>query len=117
MKINKNTKKIKVTESDFKDFSNIATIPEHFEKSMVLYITTWQEAPDDNQKDTMNTKPKWFIEFENKQQEFNQRVVQFISDQDKRWKEQQEFNQRILSLVESLVKRIDNLAVKNNLKE
>ena len=96
MKINKNTKKIKVTESDFKDFSNIATIPEHLEKSMVLYITTWQEAPDDNQKDTMNTKPKWFIEFENKQQEFNQ---------------------QILSLVQSLVKRIDKLVIKNNLKE
>ena len=103
MKINKNTKKIKVTESDFKDFSNIATIPEHFEKSMVLYITTWQEVPDDNQKDTMTTKPEWFIEFENKQEQ--------------RWKEQQEFNQQILSLVQSLVKRIDNLVVKNNLKE
>ena len=103
MKINKITKKIKVTENDFKDFSSIPTIPDHFEKSMVLYITTWQEVPDDNQKDTMTTKPKWFIEFENKQEQ--------------RWKEQQEFNQRILSLVESLVKRIDNLAVKNNLKE
>ena len=103
MKINKNTKKIKVTESDFKDFSNIATIPEHFEKSMVLYITTWQEVPDDNQKDTMTTKPEWFIEFENKQEQ--------------RWKEQQEFNQQILSLVQSLVKRIDNLVIKNNLKE
>ncbi|MBQ6280096.1 MAG: hypothetical protein IJK72_01365 [Mycoplasma sp.] len=32
MKINKITKKIKVTENDFKDFSSIATIPEHFEK-------------------------------------------------------------------------------------
>ena len=117
MKINKNTRKIKVTESDFKDFSNIATIPEHLEKSMVLYITTWQEVPDDNQKDTMTTKPEWFTEFENKQREFNQKVVKFMSNQDKRWKEQQEFNQRILSLVESLVKRIDNLAVKNNLKE
>ena len=58
MKINKNTKKIKVTESDFKDFNKIATIPEHLEKSMVLYITTWQEVPDDNQKDTMTTKPQ-----------------------------------------------------------
>ena len=95
MKINKNTKKIKVTENDFKDFSNIATIPEHLEKSMVLYITTWQEIPDDNQKDTMTTKPEWFIEFENKQEEFNQ---------------------QILSLVQSLVKRVDNLVVKNNLK-
>ena len=40
MKINKNTKKIKVTESDFKDFSSIATISEHLKKTMVLYITT-----------------------------------------------------------------------------
>ncbi len=103
MKINKNTKKIKVTESDFKDFNKIATIPEHLEKSMVLYITTWQEVPDDNQKDTMTTKPQWFIEFENKQEQ--------------RWNEQQEFNQQILSLVQSLVKRIDNLVIKNNLKE
>ena len=103
MKINKNTKKIKVTESDFKDFNKIAIIPEHLEKSMVLYITTWQEVPDDNQKDTMTTKPQWFIEFENKQEQ--------------RWNEQQEFNQQILSLVQSLVKRIDNLVIKNNLKE
>ena len=96
MKINKITRKIKVAESDFKDFSKIATIPEHFEKSMVLYITTWQEVPDDNQKNTMITKPEWFIEFENKQEEFNQ---------------------QILGLVQSLVKRIDNLVVKNNLKD
>ena len=103
MKINKITRKIKVSESDFKDFSKITTIPEHLEKSMVLYITTWQEVPDDNQKDTMTTKPQWFIEFENKQEQ--------------RWNEQQEFNQQILSLVQSLVKHIDNLVVKNNLKE
>ena len=103
MKINKKIKKIKVIENDFKDFSSIATIPEHFEKSMVLYITTWQEVPDDNQKDTMTTKPQWFIEFENKQEQ--------------RWNEQQEFNQQILSLVQSLVKRINNLVIKNNLKE
>ena len=70
---------------------------------MVLYITTWQEVPDDNQKDTMTTKPQWFIEFENKQEQ--------------RWNEQQEFNQQILSLVQSLVKRINNLVIKNNLKE
>ena len=70
---------------------------------MVLYITTWQEVPDDNQKDTMTTKPQWFIESENKQEQ--------------RWNEQQEFNQQILSLVQSLVKRIDNLVIKNNLKE
>ena len=59
--------------------------------------------PDDKQKDTMTTKPEWFTEFENKQEQ--------------RWKEQQEFNQQILSLVQSLVKRIDNLVVKNNLEE
>ena len=70
---------------------------------MVLYITTWQEVPDDNQKDTMTTKPQWFIESENKQEQ--------------RWNEQQEFNQQILSLVQSLVKRINNLVIKNNLKE
>ena len=59
--------------------------------------------PDDNQNDAMTTKPEWFNEFENKQEQ--------------RWKEQQEFNQQILSLVQSLVKRIDNLVIKNNLKE
>ena len=85
MKTNKNTRKIKVTENDFKDFSSIATIPEHLEKSVVLYITTWQKMPDDNQNDTMTTKPEWFNEFENKQEQ--------------RWKEQQEFNQQILSLI------------------
>ena len=85
MKTNKNTRKIKVTENDFKDFSSIATIPEHFEKSMVLYITTWQKMPDDNKNDTMTTKPEWFNKFENKQEQ--------------RWKEQQEFNQQILSLI------------------
>ena len=98
---------------------------------MVLYITTWQEVPDDNQKDTMTTKPEWFIEFENKQeqrwkeqQEFNQKVVKFMSDQDK-------LIQQILSLVQSMINRveniehrldklesrIDNLVAKNNLKE
>lgn len=50
MKINKNTKKIIVTENDFKDFSHIANVPEHFKKSMVLRITTWKEVPDDNKK-------------------------------------------------------------------
>ena len=104
MKINKNTKKIKVTESDFKDFNKIAIIPEHLEKSMVLYITTWQEKPDDPQQtNTMTTKPEWFKGFEEKQE--------------KRWKEQEKFNERILSLVEKVIQRIDNLVVKNNLKE
>ena len=72
---------IKVTKKDFKDFSSIPTIPDHFEKSMVLYIMTWQKMPDDNQNDTMTTKPEWFIEFENKQeqQEFNQQILSLIS--------------------------------------
>lgn len=70
---------------------------------MLLYITAWQEVPDYNrQKNAMTTKPEWFIEFENMQEQ--------------RWKGQREFNQQILSLVQSLVKRIDNLVVKNNLK-
>ena len=99
---------------------------------MVLYITTWQEVPDDPQQtNTMTTKPEWFKEFEEKQE--------------KRWKEQVKFNERILVLVESLVQRIekiekrldviekraeniehrldklesriDNLVIKNNLRE
>ena len=99
---------------------------------MVLYITTWQEVPDDpQQNDTMTTKPEWFKEFEEKQEE--------------RWEEQVKFNERILVLVESLVQRVEkiekrldviekrveniehrldklesrinNLVVKNNLKE
>ena len=58
---------------------------------------------DDNQQENaMTTKPEWFIKFENMQEQ--------------RWKRQREFNQQILSLVQSLVKRIDNLVVKNNLK-
>ena len=38
-------------------------------------------------------------------------------EQEKRWEQQQKFNERILSLVESIIQRIDNLVVKNNLKE
>ena len=71
---------------------------------MVLYLTTWQEVPDDlQQTDTMTTKPEWFKEFEEKQE--------------KRWKEQEKFNKKILGLVEMLIQRIDNLVIKNNLKE
>ena len=104
MKTNKKLQKIKVTEDDFKDFSRIVSIPKNLNKSMVLYITTWQEVPDDPQEiDTMTTKPEWFKEFE--------------QEQDKRWEEQRKFNERILSLVEKIIKRIDNLVVKNNLKE
>ena len=117
-KTNKKLQKIKVNEDDFKDFSRIVSIPKNLNKSMVLYITTWQEVPDDlQQTDTMTTKPEWFKEFEEKQE--------------KRWKEQEKFNERILALVESLVQRveniehrldklesrIDNLVIKNKLRE
>ena len=104
MKTNKKLQKIKVNEDDFKDFSRIISIPKNLNKSMVLYLTTWQEVPDDlRQTDTMTTKPEWFKEFEEKQE--------------KRWEEQEKFNERILVLVEMLIKRIDNLVIKNNLKE
>ena len=110
-KINKKLQKIKVTEQDFKDFAKIVSIPKNLNKSMVLYITTWQEVPDDPQQtDTMTTKPEWFKEFEEKQE--------------KRWEEQrkfnekqEKFNEKISGLVESIIQRIDNLVVKNNLKE
>ena len=78
---------------------------------MVLYITTWQEMPDDPQEpDTMTTKPEWFKEFEEKQEKRWEM-------QEKRWEQQQKFNERILSLVEKVIQRIDNLVIKNNLKE
>ena len=111
MKINKNLQKIKVTEDDFKNFSRIAVIPKNLNKSMVLYITTWQEVPDDPQQtNTMTTKPEWFKEFEEKREKR-------WEEQEKRWEQQQKFNERILGLVESIIQRIDNLVVKNNLKE
>ena len=118
MKTNKKLQKIKVNEDDFKDFSRIVSIPKNLNKSMVLYLTTWQEVPDDQQEtDTMTTKPEWFKEFE--------------QEQEKRWKEQEKFNERILALVESLVQRveniehrldklesrIDNLVIKNKIRE
>ena len=104
MKTNKKLQKIKVNEDDFKNFSKIVSIPKNLNKSMVLYLTTWQEVPDDQQEtDTMTTKPEWFKEFEEKQE--------------KRWEEQQKFNERILGLVEMLIQKIDNLVTKNNLKE
>ena len=67
--------------------------------------------PDNPQQtDTMTTKQEWFKEFE--------------EQQEKRWEEQQKFNEkqekfneRILCLVESIIQRIDNLVIKNNLKE
>ena len=103
MKTNKKLQKIKVNEDDFKDFSRIVSIPKNLNKSMVLYITTWQEKPDDPQQtDTMTTKPEWFKEFEEKQEKR-------WEEQEKRWKEQEKFNERILALVESLVQRVENI--------
>ena len=125
-KFNKHTRKYNITEQNLIGFDEIiASIPKNIKKSMVLYITTWQEVPDDlQQTDTMTTKPEWFKEFEEKQE--------------KRWEEQEKFNERILVLVESLVQRIENiekrveniehrldklesrinnLVIKNNLKE
>jgi len=68
-------------------------------------------VPDDSQEtDTMTTKPEWFKEFEEKQEKR-------WEEQEKRWEQQQKFNERILGLVESIIQRIDNLVVKNNLKE
>ena len=85
---------------------------------MVLYITTWQEKPDDPQQtDTMSTKPEWFKEFEEKQEKRWEKQEKRWEKQEKRWKEQEKFNERILSLVEKAIQRIDNLVVKNNLKE
>jgi len=111
MKINKKLQKIKVTEDDFKNFSKIVSIPKNLNKSMVLYLTTWQEVPDDPQQtNTMTTKPEWFKEFEEKQEKR-------WEEQEKRWEQQQKFNERILGLVESIIQRIDNLVIKNNLKE
>ena len=96
-KFNKHTRKYNITEQNLIGFDEIiASIPKNIKKSMVLYITTWQEKPDDlQQTDTMTTKPEWFKEFEEKQE--------------KRWKEQEKFNERILCLVESLVQRIENI--------
>ena len=118
MKTNKKLQKIKVIEDDFKNFSKIVSIPKNLNKSMVLYLTTWQEVPDDQQEtDTMTTKPEWFKEFEQEQEKR-------WKEQEKRWeeqhkfnKEQQKFNERILGLVKMLIQRIDNLVIKNNLKE
>ena len=96
-KFNKHTRKYNITEQNLIGFDEIiASIPKNIKKSMVLYITTWQEKPDDSQQtDTMTTKPEWFKEFEEKQE--------------KRWKEQEKFNERILALVESLVQRVENI--------
>ena len=117
-KTNKKLQKIKVNEDDFKDFSRIVSIPKNLKKSMVLYITTWQEVPDDlQQTDTMTTKPEWFKEFEEKQEKRWEEQEKRWEIQEKRWEEQEKKNEKILGLVEMLIKRIDNLVIKNNLKE
>ena len=117
-KTNKKLQKIKVNEDDFKDFSRIVSIPKNLKKSMVLYITTWQEVPDDlQQTDTMTTKPEWFKEFEEKQEKRWEEQEKRWEIQEKRWEEQEKFNEKIFGLVEMLIKRIDNLVIKNNLKE
>ena len=118
MKTNKKLQKIKVNEDDFKDFSRIVSIPKNLNKSMILYITTWQEVPDDlQQTNTMTTKPEWFKEFEEKQEKRWEEQEKRWEIQEKRWEEQEKFNEKILGLVEMIIKRIDNLVIKNNLKE
>ena len=104
LKFNKYTRKYNITEQNLIGFDEIiASIPKNIKKSMVLYITTWQEKPDDPQQtNTMTTKPEWFKEFEEKQEKR-------WEEQEKRWEEQEKFNERILALVESLVQRIENI--------
>ena len=104
LKFNKRTRKYNITEQNLIGFDEIiASIPKNIKKSMVLYITTWQEVPDDPQQtDTMTTKPEWFKEFEEKQEKR-------WDEQEKRWKEQEKFNERILVLVESLVQRVEKI--------
>ena len=117
-KFNKYTRKYNITEQNLIGFDEIiASIPKNIKKSMVLYITTWQEVPDDlQQTDTMTTKPEWFKEFEEKQEKrwkeqrkFNEKQEKRWKEQEKRWKEQEKFNERILVLVESLVQRVENI--------
>ena len=104
LKFNKHTRKYNITEQNLIGFDEIiASIPKNIKKSMVLYITTWQEKPNDPQQtDTMTTKPEWFKEFEEKQEKR-------WEEQEKCWKEQEKFNERILALVESLVQRVKNI--------
>ncbi|MBQ6954777.1 MAG: hypothetical protein IJP83_01760 [Mycoplasma sp.] len=110
-KFNKHTKKYNITEQNLIGFDEIiASIPKNIKKSMVLYITTWQEKPDDPQQtNTMTTKPEWFKEFEEKQEKRWEEQRKFNEKQEKRWKEQEKFNERILALIESLVQRIENI--------
>ena len=110
-KFNKHTRKYNNTEQNLIGFDEIiASIPKNIKKSMVLYITTWQEKPDDPQQtNTMTTKPEWFKEFEEKQEKRWEEQRKFNEKQEKRWKEQEKFNERILALVESLVQRVENI--------
>ena len=110
-KFNKHTRKYNITEQNLIGFDEIiASIPKNIKKSMVLYITTWQEKPDDPQQtNTMLTKPEWFKEFEEKQEKRWEEQRKFNEKQEKRWKEQEKFNERILALIESLVQRIENI--------
>ena len=110
-KFNKHTRKYNITEQNLIGFDEIiASIPKNIKKSMVLYITTWQEKPDDSQQtNTMTTKPEWFKEFEEKQEKRWEEQRKFNEKQEKRWKEQEKFNERILALVESLVQRVENI--------
>ena len=110
-KFNKHTRKYNITEQNLIGFDEIiASIPKNIKKSKVLYITTWQEKPDDPQQtNTMTTKPEWFKEFEEKQEKRWKEQRKFNQKQEKRWKEQEKFNERILCLVESLVQRIENI--------
>ena len=111
LKFNKYTRKYNITEQNLIGFDEIiASIPKNIKKSMVLYITTWQEVPDDPQQtNTMTTKPEWFKEFEEKQEKRWEEQRKFNEKQEKRWKEQEKFNERILALVESLVQRVENI--------
>ena len=117
-KFNKHTRKYNITEQNLIGFDEIiASIPKSIKKSMVLYITTWQEKPDDlQQTDTMTTKPEWFKEFEEKQEKrWKEQEKRWEEQekrwekQEKRWKEQEKFNERILVLVESLVQRVEKI--------
>ena len=118
LKFNKHTRKYNITEQNLIGFDEIiASIPKNIKKSMVLYITTWQEVPDDPQQtDTMTTKPEWFKKFEQEQdkrwkeqRKFNEKQEKRWEEQEKRWEEQEKFNERILALVESLVQRVENI--------
>jgi len=88
-KINNHTQKFKITEENLNGFDKIIeSIPKNLKKSMVLYITTWQEMPDDPQEtNTMITKPEWFKEFEQEQKKRWEKQEKFNEMQEKRWEE------------------------------